>query len=70
MLKKLFWAYFLLLIFEGALRKWIVPGLSAPLLLIRDPLGLLILIEAFRTYKWPDKWSGVAGFLAVAVLSL
>jgi hypothetical protein len=70
LLKKLFWAYFLLLIFEGALRKWIVPGLSAPLLLIRDPIGLLILIEAFRTYKWPSKWSGIAGFLAVAMLLL
>src|SRR5579863_3940456 len=69
-LKKLFWAYFLLLIFEGALRKWIVPGLSAPLLLIRDPIGLLILFEAFRTYKWPTKWSGIAGFLAVAMLLL
>ncbi|MGB0064652.1 MAG: hypothetical protein WBP85_09425 [Terracidiphilus sp.] len=70
LLKKLFWAYFLLLIFEGALRKWIVPGLSAPLLLIRDPLGLLILLEAFRTSKWPNKWSGIAGFLAVAMLLL
>lgn len=70
LLKKLFWAYFLLLIFEGALRKWIVPELSAPLLLIRDPLGLLILLEAFRTNKWPRKWSGVTGFLAVAILLL
>ena len=40
LLKKLFWAYFLLLIFEGALRKWVMPQLSAPLLLIRDPLAL------------------------------
>ena len=39
-LKKLFWAYFLLLIFEGALRKWVFPPLSGPLLLIRDPIGL------------------------------
>lgn len=70
LLKKLFWAYFLLLIFEGALRKWIAPGLSAPLLLIRDPVGLLILIEAFRTNKWPAKWSGVSGFLAVGILLL
>lgn len=69
-LKKLFWAYFMLLIFEGALRKWVVPGLSAPLLLIRDPLGMLIIIEAIRTYKWPEKWSGIAGFLAVAMLLL
>jgi hypothetical protein len=70
LLKKLFWAYFLLLIFEGALRKWIVPELSAPLLLIRDPVGLLILLEAFRTNKWPHKWSGITGFLAVAILLL
>jgi hypothetical protein len=70
LLEKLFWAYFLLLIFEGALRKWIVPGLSAPLLLIRDPIGLLILLEAFRTDRWPRKWSGVIGFLAVAILLL
>lgn len=70
MLKKLFWAYFLLLIFEGALRKWVVPGLSAPLLVIRDPIGLLILLEAFHTNKWPQKWAAVSGFLAVGLLLL
>jgi len=69
-LTKLFWAYFLLLIFEGALRKWIVPELSAPLLLVRDPVGLLILLEAFRTNKWPRKWSLAAGFLAIGALLL
>lgn len=70
LLNKLFWAYFLLLIFEGALRKWIVPGLSAPLLLIRDPIGMWIVFEAFRTYKWPNRWSGIVGFLGVAILLL
>lgn len=70
LLKKLFWAYFLLLIFEGALRKWVVPGLSAPLLLVRDPIALLILLEAFRTNKWPQKWAAVSGFLAVGILLL
>lgn len=34
----LLWSYFWLLIFEGALRKWVVPGLSDPLLLARDPI--------------------------------
>lgn len=33
-----FWAYMLLLIFEGALRKWVLPGLSDALLVIRDPI--------------------------------
>ena len=56
-LKKLFWLYFFLLIFEGALRKWIVPQLSAPLLVIRDPVSIWIIWEAYRTRKWPSRWS-------------
>jgi hypothetical protein len=70
MLKKLFWLYFLLLIFEGALRKWLLPGLSAPLLLVRDPVAVLIIIEAYRTNKWPERWSVVIGVLAFALLGL
>lgn len=69
-LKKLFWLYFILLIFEGALRKWIVPQYSAPLLVIRDPIGLLIIFEAYRTDKWPEKWSVVTGVLAVGLIAL
>jgi hypothetical protein len=56
LLKKLFWLYFLLLIFEGALRKWVAPQLSAPLLVIRDPVCILIIWEAYRTRKWPTRW--------------
>lgn len=70
LLKKLFWAYFLLLIFEGALRKWIVPQLSGPLLIVRDPIGLLIIWEAYRTRKWPREWSAVVGILTASVLAL
>jgi hypothetical protein len=70
LLKKLFWLYFLLLIFEGALRKWVVPGLSAPLLLVRDPVAILIIIEAYRTNKWPARWSAVTGILTSALLGL
>jgi hypothetical protein len=69
-LKKLFWLYFLLLIFEGALRKWVLPGFSAPLLLVRDPVAVLIIIEAHRTNKWPERWSVVVGVLACALLGL
>ncbi|TDQ09993.1 hypothetical protein ATK78_2152 [Pedobacter metabolipauper] len=45
-LKKGIWIYFILLIFEGALRKWFLPGLATPLLVIRDPLALWILVIA------------------------
>jgi hypothetical protein len=46
-LRQLVWLYLLLLIFEGAFRKW-VPPLSAPLLLIRDPVVVLIYFQALR----------------------
>lgn len=41
-IKTFIWAYFWLLIFEGVLRKWVVPQLAAPLLFIRDPILLVI----------------------------
>lgn len=44
--RRLIWLYFILLIFEGALRKWVVPSLANPLLIIRDPLVILIYISA------------------------
>jgi hypothetical protein len=40
------WLYFLLWIFEGALRKWILPGLASPLLIVRDPIAIYIIIKA------------------------
>jgi len=41
------WMYFILLIFEGGLRKWVLPGLSTPLLLVRDPIALWLVIKAW-----------------------
>ena len=48
LLKKGIWTYFILLIFEGALRKWVLPGLATPLLIIRDPVAICLLIMAWR----------------------
>ncbi|SEJ39143.1 hypothetical protein SAMN05216327_109205 [Dyadobacter sp. SG02] len=42
------WLYFWLLILEGALRKWLLPGLAAPLLIVRDPVAIWLLALAFR----------------------
>jgi hypothetical protein len=42
-LKKGIWLYFWLLVFEGALRKWVLPGLATPLLLIRDPVAIWLI---------------------------
>ncbi|HKO81285.1 MAG TPA: hypothetical protein VJU78_12855 [Chitinophagaceae bacterium] len=48
LLKRGIWAYFILLVFEGALRKWFLPGLSTPLLIVRDPIALLLLLKAAK----------------------
>jgi hypothetical protein len=51
--RKLLWLYFWLLIGEGALRKWYLPSLSAPLLIIRDPVLLLLYFQAFQRGIFP-----------------
>ena len=50
----LLWSYFWLLIFEGALRKWVVPELSDPLLLARDPICI-----AAIALGWPYLMQGI-----------
>ena len=42
--KKIIWLYIFLLVFEGALRKWVFPSLSNPLLLVRDPIVVYLVI--------------------------
>jgi hypothetical protein len=51
--KKGVWIYFFLLLFEGALRKWILPGLATPLLIIRDPVALWILFMLWNKQQLP-----------------
>ncbi len=46
------WIYFFLLIFEGALRKWVVPSLSTPLLVIRDPVAVWVIFLAIRNNRF------------------
>lgn len=48
------WIYFYLLIFEGALRKWFLPGLATPLLIVRDPVAFWILITAYKYRMFPQ----------------
>jgi len=70
-IRRLIWLYFWLLLVEGALRKWVLPQLSNPLLIIRDPVVLLIYVLAFRARIFPrNAWMfslGVIAFLSLAV---
>jgi hypothetical protein len=46
--RKAVWVYLLLLIFEGALRKWFLPALATPLLIVRDPIVIWLVVAGIR----------------------
>ncbi len=62
------WLYVVLLVFEGALRKWLLPSLATPLLLVREPIVVWLVCVALARgwigYGW------VKAMMFVATLSL
>ncbi|MDX2272967.1 MAG: hypothetical protein NW237_13610 [Cyanobacteriota bacterium] len=61
------WVYFGLLIFEGALRKWVLPQLSAPLLVVRDPVVLYMYWQAWQAGVFPrNRWITIIFGLSIA----
>ena len=75
-IKKLIWVYFLLLLFEGALRKWFLPGLSQGLLIIRDPIVIWIYYLCYAQGVFPlnnkylkrcFQWVALATVLSIVV---
>ena len=70
-LRRLLWFYLLLWVTEGALRKWIAPGLASPLLIVRDPVLLAMYFLAWRRGVFPANFffwfvTGL-GFIALGV---
>ena len=70
-IRRLIWLYFWLLLIEGALRKWVLPQLTNPLLIVRDPVVVLIYLLAIRARVFPrNVWVlslAIIAFLSVAV---
>lgn len=68
--RKLLLIYLILLIAEGALRKWIFPSLSTPLLVIRDPFVLLLVIQGVRKNLLSSGFAKVSFLLAfIAIIT-
>ncbi len=61
------WTYFILLLFEGALRKWVLPGLATPLLVIRDPLALWLIYTSWKYNFWKINFFTVSVFFIVYI---
>lgn len=62
--RKAIWIYLFLLIFEGALRKWFLPSLATPLLIIRDPIAIWLTIVG-----WQKGWLNNAYVKAMMIVS-
>ena len=59
------WAFFFLLIFEGAFRKWILPSLSDLFLVIRDPLAIYVVWVACKLGLWRNRFVKVSWLVAL-----
>jgi hypothetical protein len=64
----LIWLYIVLWLIEGGLRRWFLPSLASPLLLVRDPLAILIYFCAFERRIFPINFFICSGAL-LAVLT-
>ena len=62
--------YLILLIMEGAFRKWFAPFLSTPLLLARDPFATLALFWAIPLLQNSIYWIRVQYLLYLGAISL
>ena len=67
-LKFAIWAYMLLVIFEGGLRKWFLPSLSDALLVARDPLAIYVLLvsraRGYLSFNPYSFWMIITGVFA------
>jgi hypothetical protein len=69
-IRRLIWLYLILWLIEGGLRRWFLPGLATPLLLVRDPLVVIIYMLAWSKDLFPTNGFILAGAaLAFATLA-
>ena len=67
-LKRLIWLYLGLLIFEGALRKWLLPGLANPLLIACGPVIILVCVVAYGLGVFPRN-AFIAWIIGLGIVS-
>lgn len=55
-IRKLIWLYIFLWLIEGGLRRWFLPGLATPLLVVRDPIAIAIYFLASSSKIFPSNF--------------
>jgi hypothetical protein len=67
LIRNLIWLYIVLWIVEGGLRRWFLPGLASPLLLVRDPIVIAVYCLAASNNLFPMNGFVVWGGLLAAL---
>jgi len=62
-IRRLIWLYIILWLIEGGLRRWFLPGLATPLLVIRDPIAIAIYGYAWSKGVFPKNLFVVFGII-------
>jgi hypothetical protein len=62
-IRRLIWLYLILWLVEGGLRRWFLPGLATPMLLIRDPLVVVIYFVAASKNLFPSNGFILSGMV-------
>jgi hypothetical protein len=68
-IRQFIWLYIILWLIEGGLRRWFLPGLATPLLLVRDPVVVAIYYMALSKHVFPvNEFIRVGALLALFTL--
>lgn len=68
-IRHLLWLYFILILLEGALRKWIFAGFSDILLVVRDPIALIALVIGWRFLLLRPWWVWVQSLIMISIVA-
>ncbi len=63
--RKAIWLFFYLLIFEGAIRKWLLPGFSDLFLIARDPIAIYVVFMACKDGLYKNKFVICSWLIAI-----
>lgn len=66
LIKRLTYTYIVLWLVEGALRRWVLPGLATPLLVVRDPVVLMTYILVWKQSPPKSNFISIGALLALA----
>jgi len=63
------YAYFFLILFDGIFRKWLLPSLSAPIMMLKQVAAIIICLIGFKYIKRMTRWEISFFFVGIIVFA-